>query len=203
MCLQPQAAQPEVNVMNHPPLQIPRVLHALALLLSLAMPCSGQAQPVAAPTGESVDLGQQVPDAEAIAEGLFPDDKCKELEATGFKCMGFKPAIRYSLPASSFKVGSAELPALLKKQLDVFADVLRTKKNAERQVRIVGHADASGTPQANQALSMKRAEAVRDYLVSKGTDTALLVTEGVGATDPKNPAKPKADENRRVEIGRK
>lgn len=189
--------------MNHPPLQIPRVLHALALLLSLAMPCSGQAQPVAAPTGESVDLGQQVPDAEAIAEGLFPDDKCKELEATGFKCMGFKPAIRYSLPASSFKVGSAELPALLKKQLDVFADVLRTKKNAERQVRIVGHADASGTPQANQALSMKRAEAVRDYLVSKGTDTALLVTEGVGATDPKNPAKPKADENRRVEIGRK
>jgi OOP family OmpA-OmpF porin len=153
--------------------------------------------------GERLDLGQQVPTAESIAEGLFPDDKCKELEAAGFKCMGFKPAIRYSLPASSFKVGSAELPQTLKSQLDVFAEVLRTKKNTDRQVRIIGHADASGTPAANQALSLKRAESVRDYLVSKGTDAGLLVIEGVGASDPKNPAKPTADENRRVEIGRK
>ena len=155
------------------------------------------------PSAEAVDLGKRVPSVKAIAEGLFPDDHCKELEATGYKCMGFKPAIRYSLPASSFKVGSAELPALLKRQLDVFASVLRTKKNAERQVRIVGHADASGAPQVNQALSLKRAEAVRAYLVARGTDAGLLVTEGVGATEPKNPAKPLADENRRVEIGRK
>jgi OmpA-OmpF porin, OOP family len=165
---------------------------------------AAQAQTAAdSPAADAVDLGKRVPSAKAIDEGLFPDDHCKALEATGFKCMGFKPAIRYSLPASSFKIGSAELPALLKKQLDVFASVLRTKKSAERQVRIVGHADATGTPQANQALSLKRAEAVRDYLVGKGTDAGLLVTEGVGDTDPKNPAKPKADENRRVEIGRK
>lgn len=159
--------------------------------------------PQAASAPESMDLGKTVPTAEAIAEGLFPDDKCKELEASGFKCMGFKPAIKYSLPATSFKVGSAELPALLKKQLDVFADVLKTKKNTDRQVRVIGHADASGTPAANQALSIKRAESVRDYLVSKGADPALLVIEGVGSKDLKNPAKPNADENRRVEIGRK
>lgn len=175
----------------------------LGLALGLVFNVGAQAQAAAPAPAESVDLGREVPSAEAIAEGLFPDDKCKELEAAGFKCMGFKPALRYSLPASSFKVGSAELPALLKKQLDVFADVLRTKKNTDRQVRIVGHADASGTPASNQALSMKRAESVRDYLVAKGTDAALLVTEGVGASDPKNPAKPLADENRRVEIGRK
>jgi outer membrane protein OmpA-like peptidoglycan-associated protein len=179
-------------------------------LLALVLAASVQAQTPAAPaaTGASapaqtLDLGTKVPTAEAIAEGLFPDDKCKELEATGFKCMGFKPAIRYSLPASSFKVGSAELPATLKRQLNVFAEVLRTKKNTDRQVRIVGHADASGTAEANQVLSVKRAQAVRDYLVAKGTNAELLVTEGVGATDPKNPAKPRADENRRVEIGRK
>ncbi|HEY8880007.1 MAG TPA: OmpA family protein [Roseateles sp.] len=157
----------------------------------------------AASAPESVDLGKTVPTAESINEGLFPDDKCKELEASGFKCMGFKPALKYSLPATSFKVGSAELPAMLKKQLDVFADVLKTKKNSDRKVRIIGHADASGTPAANQALSVKRAESVRDYLVAKGTDPALLVVEGVGAHDLKNPAKPNADENRRVEIGRK
>lgn len=157
----------------------------------------------AASAADSLDLGKTVPTADAINEGLFPDDKCKELEANGFKCMGFKPAIKYSLPATSFKVGSAELPSLLKKQLDVFADVLKTKKNSDRKVRIIGHADASGTPQANQALSVKRAESVRDYLVSKGADPALMITEGVGSKDLKNPAKPNADENRRVEIGRK
>lgn len=176
---------------------------AAAFALTVFLVGSAWSQTATPSTGDSVDLGKQVPTADAIAEGLFPDDKCKELEATGFKCMGFKPAIRYSLPASSFKVGSAELPGLLKKQLDVFADVLRTKKNVDRKVRIIGHADASGAPAANQALSVKRAEAVRDYLVAKGTDADLLVTEGVGAADPKNPANPKADENRRVEIGRK
>jgi len=181
-------------------------LIALMLLLARGPALAQAAEPAAAAasaSGENVDLGRKVPTADAIAEGLFPDDKCKELEAAGYKCMGFKPAIKYSLPATSFKVGSAELPALLKRQLDVFADVLKTKKNSDRKVRIIGHADASGTPAANQALSVKRAESVRDYLVTKGADTAMLVIEGVGAADPKNPAKPNADENRRVEIGRK
>lgn len=178
------------------------ILSLCGLTLSAAAQ-SPEAPALAASAAEAVDLGKTVPTAEAIAEGLFPDDKCKELEASGFKCMGFKPAIKYSLPATSFKVGSAELPALLKKQLDVFADVLKTKKNSDRKVRIIGHADASGTPAANQALSIKRAEAVRGYLVTKGADPAMLVTEGVGSADLKNPVNPKAAENRRVEIGRK
>lgn len=172
------------------------------LTLSVAAQ-TAEIPPPAASAADAVDLGKTVPTSSAIAEGLFPDDKCKELEANGFKCMGFKPAIKYSLPATSFKVGSAELPGLLKRQLDVFADVLKGRKGGDRQVRIVGHADASGTPAANQALSIKRAESVRDYLVSKGADPAMLVTEGVGSNDLKNPAKPNADENRRVEIGRK
>lgn len=171
---------------------------ALSALAQTPDPAAAAAS--AAPA--AVDLGKSVPTADAIAEGLFPDDKCKELEANGFKCMGFKPAIKYSLPATSFRVGSAELPQLLKRQLDVFADVLKTKKNTDRKVRIIGHADASGTPAANQALSTKRAESVRDYLISKGADAGMLVVEGVGSKDLKNPAKPNADENRRVEIGR-
>jgi len=150
----------------------------------------------------AVDVGSQVPDASAVKEGLFPEDACKELEANGFKCMGFKPAIKYSLPASSFRVGSAELPELLKKQLDVFADVLKGKKGSGRQVKVIGHADASGSPEANQALSLKRAESVKTYLVQKGADADMLVVVGVGEKDLKNPANPTAAENRRVEIGR-
>jgi OmpA-OmpF porin, OOP family len=116
--------------------------------------------------------------------------------------MGLKPAIHSSLPASSFKVGSAELPELLKKQLDVFAEVLRGKKGSGSEVRIVGHADASGTPEVNQQLSVKRAEAVKDYLVQKGADPSMLVIVGLGSNDLANPANPTAAENRRVEIGR-
>jgi len=150
----------------------------------------------------SVDVGTQVLEVGAVNEGLFPEDACKELQAIGFKCMGLKPAIRYSLPASSFRIGSAELPELLKKQLDVFAEVLRSKKGSGRQIRVVGHADVSGTPEGNEALSVRRAEAVKSYLVRKGADPAMLTTAGLGSKEPVNAKNPLAPENRRVEIGR-
>ena len=170
---------------------------ALAALAAAFVSASSFAQSAS----PSLDVGSVVPDAAAIKDGLFPEDACKELEASGFKCMGLKPSVRYSLPASSFKVGSADLPELLKKQLDVFAEVLRGKKGSARQVRVVGHADASGTPEANQALSVKRAEAVKDYLVEKGADPSMLIVVGQGSKDPANPSNPTGPENRRVEIG--
>lgn len=149
-----------------------------------------------------IDVGQNQPDAKAVAEGLFPEDACEQLKAQGYKCQGFKPAARFSLPATSFKLGSAELPETLKKQLDVFAEVLKTRKGSGKTVRIEGHADASGTAAANMVLSERRAMAVKDYLVALGADPAMLVPVGLGSTVPKNPNDPLAAENRRVEIGR-
>ena len=151
---------------------------------------------------QAVDMGQTMPDAKAVAEGLFPEDACEQLKAAGYKCMGFKPAVRYSLPASSFKVGSAELPDGLKKQLEVFAEVLKTKSGTGKVVRVEGHADASGLAAVNQTLSQRRAEAVKDFLVQLGADSAMIAPVGVGATTPKNAKDPFAPENRRVEIGR-
>lgn len=151
---------------------------------------------------EAVDVGQSVPDAKAVAEGLFPEDACEQLKAAGFKCMGFKPAVRYSLPASSFRLGSAELPDGLKRQLEVFAEVLKTKKGSGKVVRIEGHADASGTTEANVTLSQKRAVAVKEFLVQMGADPAMISPVGVGSAAPKNAKDPFAAENRRVEIGR-
>ncbi len=151
---------------------------------------------------EAVDMGQTVPDAKAVSEGLFPEDACEQLKAAGFKCMGFKPAVRYSLPASSFKLGSAELPDTLRKQLEVFAEVLKAKRGTGKMVRIEGHADASGTATVNLSLSQRRAEAVKDYLVELGADASMLMPVGVGANELKNSKDPFAPENRRVEIGR-
>ena len=47
-----------------------------------------------------------------------------------------------------------------------------------------GHADRLGSPQYNQQLSEKRAEAVRAYLVSKGVDASGIETLGFGKTLP-------------------
>lgn len=167
---------------------------AALLALLLAGPAHAQS--------DAIDMGQTVPDAKAITEGLFPEDACEQLKAAGFKCMGFKPAVRYSLPATAFKLGSAELPDSLKKQLEVFAEVLKNKRGSGKTVRIEGHADASGAAAANMSLSQKRAEAVKDYLVELGADATMLTPVGVGAVAPKNVKDPFAPENRRVEIGR-
>jgi OmpA-OmpF porin, OOP family len=172
--------------------------HVIGLAGLLAVFAAG---PVFAQS-DVIDVGQSLPDAKAVAEGLFPEDACELLKAQGYKCQGFKPAARFSLPATSFKIGSAELPESLKKQLDVFADVLKARKGSGKTVRIEGHADASGTAAVNMALSERRAMAVKDYLVGLGADPAMLVPVGLGSTVPKNPQDPLAAENRRVEIGR-
>ncbi|MEO6277476.1 OmpA family protein [Roseateles sp.] len=151
---------------------------------------------------ETVEVGNALPSVGAVKEGLFPEDACEQLVAAGFKCMGFKPAVRFSLPALAFKVGSAEIPDGLRKQLDVFAEALATKRGSGKTVRIEGHADASGASEANQALSQKRAEEVKHYLVAKGAEDGMLVAVGLGASEPKVKSDPFAAENRRVEIGR-
>ncbi|HEX4843722.1 MAG TPA: OmpA family protein [Limnobacter sp.] len=149
-----------------------------------------------------VDLGDRVPAAEQIKEGLFPEEACEELRKNGFKCMGFKPAVRFSIPNAHFELGSAELPQALKKQLDVFAQVLASRPAGSPPILVTGHADASGNPALNKSLSAARAGAVKSYLVSKGVPPALLGIEGKGADVLADSSNPFAAANRRVEISR-
>ncbi|WP_144007053.1 hypothetical protein, partial [Pelomonas sp. KK5] len=113
----------------------PNPMTTLATLLLTAC-LSATAFPALA-ADDTVDLSTATPTAKDIQDGLFPDDECEQLKAAGFKCMGFKPAQRYSLPAATFKAGSAELPDSLKKQLDVFADALKGRSpSASQKVRL-------------------------------------------------------------------
>ena len=111
--------------------------------------------------------------------------------------VGSKPADDASAKDGLFPEDACKEPGL-----DVFADVLRGKMGSNRQIRVVGHADVSGTPEANQALSLKRAESVRRYLIQKGADPAMLLIVDLGSKDPANPANPNAAENRHVVIER-
>jgi OOP family OmpA-OmpF porin len=66
----------------------------------------------------------------------------------------------------------------------------------------VGHTDSDGSDAANQALSVKRSEAVKAYLVSKGIEKNRVYTEGKGEKQPvaDNKTKEGKAKNRRVEI---
>jgi len=66
----------------------------------------------------------------------------------------------------------------------------------------IGHTDSIGTDAYNQKLSVRRAEAVKAYLVSKGIEPNRVYTEGKGEKQPvaSNKTKEGRAKNRRVEI---
>ena len=66
----------------------------------------------------------------------------------------------------------------------------------------VGHTDSVGTDAYNQKLSVRRAEAVKAYLVSKGIEKNRVYTEGKGEKQPvaDNKTSEGRAKNRRVEI---
>ena len=66
----------------------------------------------------------------------------------------------------------------------------------------VGHTDSIGTVPYNQRLSVRRAEAVKAFLVSKGIERNRVYTEGKGESQPvaDNRTKEGRAKNRRVEI---
>lgn len=66
----------------------------------------------------------------------------------------------------------------------------------------VGHTDSIGSDAYNQKLSIRRAEAVKSYLVSKGIESNRVYTEGKGEKQPVATNKTAAGraQNRRVEI---
>ncbi len=87
-----------------------------------------------------------------------------------------------------------------KPTLDQVAAML--KKNAGWKITIEGHTDATSTSEHNQDLSTRRANAVKQYLVTVGTDAARLETSGLGSTKPvaTNDTSLGRAANRRVEL---
>lgn len=82
-------------------------------------------------------------------------------------------------------------------------DLVGKVKGVNLEVIIaVGHADAVGGDAYNQKLSVKRSEAVKAYLVSKGIEKNRVYTEGKGEKQPvaDNKTKEGRSKNRRVEV---
>jgi OOP family OmpA-OmpF porin len=88
--------------------------------------------------------------------------------------------------------GKAKMDDLAEKVKDLTLEV----------VIAVGHTDAKGKDAYNQKLSIRRSEAVKSYLTSKGIDASRIYTEGKGESQPVADNKTDAGraKNRRVEI---
>lgn len=70
------------------------------------------------------------------------------------------------------------------------------------RVRVVGHTCDIGPERYNQALSERRADAVKQFLVAQGIDAAEIETSGRGESEPKYPNDSDANraKNRRVDL---
>ncbi|MFN3593934.1 MAG: OmpA family protein [Thiobacillaceae bacterium] len=103
-----------------------------------------------------------------------------------------------------FAFDSAQLTAAGHATLDTWL----TAEGKDAKVVIIGHADRLGPAAYNKALSRRRAEAVRAYLVSKGVDAGRIEIIAKGESQPvkhcKGGANPRTiaclAPNRRVEI---
>lgn len=90
-----------------------------------------------------------------------------------------------------FPTAKAELPPAVE-ELEVLITFMQSRPAV--RIRIEGHTDNTGSAKTNEALSQKRAEAVKAYVVQKGIDPRRIQTMGYG------PSKPIGDN--RTEFGR-
>ena len=105
-----------------------------------------------------------------------------------------------SLPDILFDTDKATLKPQGRETLAKIAGALLVTHGYE--LRIEGHTDSVGPEAYNLDLSRRRAENVRDYLVSQGVDDEGLLAVGLGESRPvaSNDSAVGRQENRRVEI---
>lgn len=105
-----------------------------------------------------------------------------------------------NLQIINFASGSSEIPADNKAILDQAVTLLN--KVSGVKLNVGGHTDSTGNAASNKALSQRRAQAVVDYLTSKGVDASKLVAQGHGSDQPvaENTTDEGRFKNRRIEF---
>jgi outer membrane protein OmpA-like peptidoglycan-associated protein len=99
-----------------------------------------------------------------------------------------------------FLPGSTELDPRSRSELAVASAAAKSTTNAD--ISVVGHADATGSDAYNQALSLRRAEVIRDGLVAAGAPSEVIEITYHGANNPlvSTPRGVSEPRNRRVEV---
>ncbi len=126
------------------------------------------------------------------------EDKCPK--RPGVKDNYGCPVIGIKSYEVVYKTNSAVLLPQGKLRLDSVARYLAN--NPEVTVTVDGHTDNTGSDKINDPLSIKRAEAAKKYIASKGIDPARMITAGYGSKQPTSDNKTAEGrrKNRRIEI---
>lgn len=105
-----------------------------------------------------------------------------------------------TLPGIFFDTGKATLKPGARNVLNRVADQLKT--HTDVRITVEGHTDSVGSEESNQALSQRRAEAVRDYLSGRGVPGERLEVAARGESAPlaTNDTAAGRQQNRRVEL---
>jgi len=107
---------------------------------------------------------------------------------------------RIVLRGVTFAFDSAQITGASMATLDVAADTLRECPKVRAEVG--GYTDSIGTEAYNQALSLRRAESVRNYLIKQDISPGRLEAKGYGESNPvaSNDTEDGRAQNRRVEL---
>jgi outer membrane protein OmpA-like peptidoglycan-associated protein len=156
-----------------------------------------------------------VPDPDNDGDGILDaDDKCPNQPETvnGYDdedgCPDVVPEVAIAAGAAvaldgiTFASGSANLSSSSASTLDKVVRSLKANPSVTVEVR--GYTDNTGSVAGNVALSQKRAEAVRQYLIDNGIESERVTAKGFGPENPIAPNDTRAGraKNRRIEFFR-
>ncbi|MDF3028058.1 MAG: OmpA/MotB domain protein [Fluviicola sp.] len=112
----------------------------------------------------------------------------------------YDPGTTFSFTNLQFEAAKADLKSASYFHLKNLVEVMKRKKDFK--IQIAGHTDSDGEENANQLLSQRRAESVKNYLISQGIEANRIIAKGFGESQPvANNTSPQGKaQNRRTEI---
>jgi len=130
------------------------------------------------------------------------DGVCDESDACPNTPIGAKVDDHGCWTMVLFDYNQSAIKKSAQKDLDEVARVLSSVDNTDAKIVIKGYADSTGSARYNEALSNKRAQAVREYLMNRGIKSNRLATKALGSSNPlaDNTTAGGRAQNRRVEF---
>jgi len=143
--------------------------------------------------------------AVGVGTGAYMDVQAaklrKELQSTGVKVQQVDNQILLIMPGNvTFGTNQATIEPQFEPVLAAVAKVI--KEYDKTKVQIIGYTDSTGTVATNNTLSLRRANAVSNFLRLNGVDINRIIVDGLGPQNPiaSNKTTKGREQNRRVEI---
>ena len=137
---------------------------------------------------------------ETIDSSFIPPQAIEKIEQEALPNIEIDSKKEIVLNNLNFENNEYRLSSLSISELDPIIRAMRDDDSIK--IKIIGHTDLLGSREYNQALSLKRAKSVRNYLIQKGIDKEKMEVEGKGESKPLELGKDaeSSEINRRVVI---